>query len=336
MYTEETFNLTTSLLSQNPEYYTIWNFRRIVLLSFVNQDPPTVDETSEIEYAQRQAAAEQAALTLQQYDILLLLKEDLQFLVPLLRQFPKCYWIWNHRIWLLGEATTRLPAKAAIELWQVELGLVTKMLSLDNRNFHGWDYRRKTVSELERLSGQSMVTSEFDYTTKMIKSNLSNFSSWHNRSQLIPRLLDERAATQDERRKFLEDELQQINTALYIDPYDQSLWFYHQYLMSTLDSGSPTNSIKYPRKTTILFPVDDADRLHYLKREIASIQDMLDGAEDCKYIYQALFEYSTRYRKLSSSNNDSDRADEHVWLQELKSLDALRRDRWQDLEQKMS
>lgn len=80
------------------------------------------------------------------------------------------------------------------------------MLAKDQRNFHAWGYRRWVVSQLEgpELGGGSMVESEFQYTTDKIHANLSNFSAWHNRSQLILRLLSEREASDDERRKFLE------------------------------------------------------------------------------------------------------------------------------------
>jgi geranylgeranyl transferase type-2 subunit alpha len=123
--------------------------------------------------------------------------------------FPKCYWIWNYRLWLLEEGNKRLEPETARGLWEKELGLVGKMLTRDNRNFHGWAYRRKVISELEsrKLHGKSMVEAEFDYTTKMIKSSLSNFSAWHNRSKLIPRLLDERNAGSASRRQFLDDGL---------------------------------------------------------------------------------------------------------------------------------
>ena len=50
-----------------------------------------------------------------------------------------------------------------------------------------------------------MTEQEFEYTTKMINSNLSNFSAWHNRSKLIPRLLGERNADHKSRRKFLDE-----------------------------------------------------------------------------------------------------------------------------------
>jgi geranylgeranyl transferase type-2 subunit alpha len=65
------------------------------------------------------------------------------------------------------------------------------------------------VSELEsaKLNGKSMVESEFEYTTKVIHGDkgLSNFSAWHRRSKLIPRLLDERNADDATRRQFLDD-----------------------------------------------------------------------------------------------------------------------------------
>lgn len=280
-------------------------------------------------------AAEKAGLTLQQREVSLIIKEDLQFLVPLLRQFPKCYWIWNHRAWLLNEATERLPTATAIEFWQGELTLVTKMLGLDSRNFHGWDYRRKSVSELERLSGHSMVLSELEYTTKMIKSNLSNFSAWHNRSQLIPRLLQDQGADSQRRSNLFDDEFKLITTALYTDPYDQSLWFYHQYLMSTLDQDSPTNSSLYARDTSIMSPVTNSERLRYLDQEIDSIKDMLDGAEDCKYIYQALLDYAVRYMQIEAGNKKVSTQELQSWLYELKKLDPLRKGRWFDLEEKL-
>lgn len=50
-----------------------------------------------------------------------------------------------------------------------------------------------------------MAEGEFKYTTDKIHADLSNFSAWHCRSRLILRMLDERKATDEERRKFLED-----------------------------------------------------------------------------------------------------------------------------------
>lgn len=209
------------------------------------------------------------------------------------------------------------------------------MLALDSRNFHAWDYRRKIIGELERLAGKSMVEAEFDYTTKMIQSNLSNFSAWHNRSQLIPRLLEGRDSDAAARKKLFDGEFELITTALYTDPYDQSLWSYHQYLMSTLDPSSPLNSSNYARKTAILSAITNADRLEYLEQEIESIKDMLDGAEDCKYIYQALLEYSRLYLEVEAGNKMVTTKEMATWLAELRKLDPLREGRWRDMEARM-
>ena len=142
-------------------------------------------------------------------DIAELISADLAFLFPLLRKFPKCYWIWNYRLWVLEEASNLLPEDNSIAFWLQELGLVGKMLNLDSRNFHGWGYRRIVVAALESHQSrtkkplQSTTEQEFQYTTQMIEANLSNFSAWHNRSKLIPRLLNEQAADGAARQEIL-------------------------------------------------------------------------------------------------------------------------------------
>lgn len=50
----------------------------------------------------------------------------------------------------------------------------------------------------------SMTRAEIDYTTKMIKTNLSNFSAWHYRTKAIQKLLNEKNASDEERRDVLE------------------------------------------------------------------------------------------------------------------------------------
>ena len=101
----------------------------------------------------------------------------------------------------------RLPVPVARRVWEEELGLVAKMLTRDRRNFHAWGYRRLVVRMLESpaLHGTSMAEPEFQYTTGMIRVDLSNFSAWHGRSKLIPRLLDERNADDAARKAFFDD-----------------------------------------------------------------------------------------------------------------------------------
>jgi geranylgeranyl transferase type-2 subunit alpha len=176
------------LLSKNPEYYTAWNYRRQVLRYQFSQKGDT-DEAVQL--------------------IAELISNDLQFLIPLLRGFPKCYWIWNYRLWLLGEARRLLPLSETRQMWQQELALVGKMLTLDSRNFHGWGYRRFVVETLKELGtadeAKNMTQKEFEYAKKMIGANLSNFSAWHYRTKLIQSLLDEQCASDDDRKNMLDD-----------------------------------------------------------------------------------------------------------------------------------
>ncbi|RAH43238.1 Rab geranylgeranyltransferase BET4 [Aspergillus brunneoviolaceus CBS 621.78] len=314
-YTPETLQKISELLSSNPEYYTIWNYRRQVLRSeFSRAESSGSNET----------AAEHVAS---------LIKNDLLFLIPLLKSFPKCYWIWNYRVWLLDEAKRLLPASISRRFWQEELGLVGKMLNLDSRNFHGWGYRRFVIETLRELKSaeqpsEDMTQAEFDYAKKMIGANLSNFSAWHYRTKLIQRLLNERSASDEERRKMLDDELELVHRAL-CDPYDQSLWFYHQNLMCVFD---PTVAAQ-----TMAPNLSDSERLEYLRQEIEEIEDMLDGAEDCKYLYQALIDCTLLAWKVEGiTPADTQKRAVLKWLAELKKLDPLRQQRWLGFEQSLA
>ncbi|KAL4817585.1 hypothetical protein BDW67DRAFT_31330 [Aspergillus spinulosporus] len=313
-YTPETLQKLSELLKKNPEYYTMWNYRRRVLLHEFSQAGPEHSSETNIDR------------------ITTLIQTDLQFLIPLLRSFPKCYWIWNYRLWLLDEAKRLLPKAIARKVWQQELALVGKMLNLDSRNFHGWGYRRFVVETLENLSSdeeneKSLAESEFEYAKKMIGTNLSNFSAWHYRTKLIQRLLSEKSASDEERKQILDDELELIHRAL-CDPYDQSLWFYHQNLMCTFD---PTKSSQ-----TMAPNLTKTERLNYIRREIEKIQEMLDGAEDCKYLYQALIGCTSLAARVEGTTLNEDQKMQVLdWLSELKKLDSLRVGRWLELEQSL-
>ncbi|KAF4995394.1 hypothetical protein FGRMN_5178 [Fusarium graminum] len=230
-YNYTLLKLTADLLSLNPEHYTIWNVRRRCLTSsvltqqLVQQEPHLQNE--DVQDANHQS------------DIYIL-KSELNFTVPLLMGFPKCYWIWNLRQWILSQAILRLTVPAARDIWETELQLTSKMLFQDQRNFHARGYRRFVVAKLEsvELRGQSMVEDEFEYTTKMTRRNLSNFSAWHNISQIIPRLLLERNADNEARATFLDEELSFVTRGLDVGPVDQSLchikWIYEALLEYTL------------------------------------------------------------------------------------------------------
>lgn len=108
-------------------------------------------------------------------------------------------------------------------------------------------------------------------------------------------------------------------------PYAQSAWFYYQCLMSTLTD--PVGHATITPKFTF------TDRSDYVARQLAILTDMLDGAEDCKWIYSALIEYTLALSRIEQRSPRSDElGDCERWLKELRSLDPLRSGRWDDLE----
>ncbi|KAJ9101927.1 hypothetical protein QFC19_005008 [Naganishia cerealis] len=90
-YSEEAFALTNSILDFNPEFYTIWNYRRMIMLEGLFPNA-----TSEERYSR--------------------LTSDLRLTTSYLKIHPKVYWIWTHRKWCLehvpsGPGRTSLPAR---------------------------------------------------------------------------------------------------------------------------------------------------------------------------------------------------------------------------------
>ncbi|PVH96535.1 protein prenylyltransferase [Periconia macrospinosa] len=316
-YTLDVLGLVTKLLNENPEYYTIWNHRRRILSALFAGSTAENDSNG---------SAEQ------------LIQDDILLTFALLRKFPKCYWIWNHRDWLLNKAESELGADTGRQLWAGELQIVSKMLHVDSRNFHAWSYRRFVVQQLKRLastthaqtmSTKTLTESEFDYTTKMIKTNLSNFSAWHNRSKLIPLLLDERNADSTARRTLLASELDLICEAINTDPFDQSIWFYHQYLMSTLSPNCPPSD-------QIVQDLSNSERQKYYEHEMEYIREILDDEADCKWIYEALLFLARAYLEVEAGTKLFTTKDMRAWLDELNRLDPLRRGRWRDLADRLN
>jgi geranylgeranyl transferase type-2 subunit alpha len=124
-------------------------------------------------------------------------------------------------------------------------------------------------------------------------------------------------------------EFKLITDAIYTDafPYAQSVWFYYQFLMTTV--VDPRASI------TPGFTPDQ--RSEYVAAQLHNLRDMLNGAEDCKWIYIALLEYTAaRARMQNRPPGDQERKDCASWLAELRKLDPFRAGRWDDVEKSLS
>ena len=118
-------------------------------------------------------------------------------------------------------------------------------------------------------------------------------------------------------------ELELIKQALYTDPYDQSLWFYHNYLMCTFDPRFAPGSMA-PN-------LPDDCRLSYIVEALDVMQDLRECAEDCKWVYQALLQYTTLEHRLLGQPLTAVKSRMAEWLGQLRKLDPLRNGRWDDL-----
>ncbi|KAI0797855.1 rab-protein geranylgeranyltransferase [Abortiporus biennis] len=213
-YSKDAFDSTTRLLRVNPEFYTIWNYRRNIMIHgiFPQCSPAEINDQ---------------------------LSEDLSMTTAFLKQHPKVYWIWNHRRWCL-ENVPDGPSEDDINGWRnanwnKELFVIDKMLEGDSRNFHAWDYRRYVLATMPVPRTE---LSELAFTTKKIEANFSNFSAWHQRSKLLSNLWESGKLDSS---KSKEDEFELVLNAIYTDPEDQSAWIYHAWLIGNGNDASILN-----------------------------------------------------------------------------------------------
>jgi len=205
-YSKSAFTKTTEVLGANPDFYTVWNYRREILSTGVL---PSLDSV----------------------DVLTILTSELQFTMSLLKKHPKTYWIWNHRRWCLENLSSSKNSSvnhAVSEIWRSELNVVETMLDRDPRNFHAWSYRRYV---LKAHPVPENTREDLLYTQRKIENNFSNFSAWHQRSKIL-------VSSQNDERLWRDKEFAFVESALWTDPTDQSAWIYHRWLVShelTLD-----------------------------------------------------------------------------------------------------
>lgn len=120
-------------------------------------------------------------------------------------------------------------------------------------------------------------------------------------------------------------ELNTIRNAINVGPEDQSLWYYHQFLMLGL--------VNPEGRAAIAPALALADRVAYVTREIEEIKELLEDYQDEKLIYEGLFDYTLYLCQLENRQPNSDeRAGLVEWLGKLRHLDPMRNGRWADLE----
>ncbi|XP_061192641.1 geranylgeranyl transferase type-2 subunit alpha-like [Saccostrea echinata] len=191
-FDEEGLKITGEILSVNPDFYSLWNYRKEIFLF--------MKENKETDFVQK------------------LMQDELGFLESCLKVNPKSYGAWHHRCFIMEN----MPNPD----WERELQLCNTFLEYDERNFHCWDYRRTVV-----LASDVDLEQELAYTTEKIQTNFSNYSSWHYRSKLLPVIFPDPTHPVRVQEDILLQEHETVQNAIFTDPDDQSAWFYHRWLL---------------------------------------------------------------------------------------------------------
>lgn len=84
---------------------------------------------------------------------------------------------------------------------------------------------------------------------------------------------------------------------------------------------------------TIVPNFTHTERTSYVTRQLQNLREILDGGEDCKWVYNALLEYTMALAEMEERKlQDDEKQDCRSWLKELRKLDPLRSGRWDDIE----
>jgi len=218
--------LTSQVLQANPDIHTLWNVRRECVLALVDASSSEKD---------------------------VLWCKEVELTQQCLMSNPKSYGAWYHRCYSLDQMT-KPP-------WQKELDLCDRFLSMDERNFHCWDYRQIAAKK----AGQT-PDKELDFTMERINVNFSNYSAWHYRSKLLP--LTNPNPESDSRQPIEESarhqELDLVQNAAFTDPEDSSAWLYHTWLVG-----------KGPVKLELLYVKVEKGNLSVATNKPVSLSDII-------------------------------------------------------------
>ncbi|KRX09792.1 hypothetical protein PPERSA_02664 [Pseudocohnilembus persalinus] len=209
-----------------PEIPHVYNFRRELLLKLFENKLK-----NELE---------------QQYQLVC---KEIMMTMVLLKKRPKCYAIWSHRQWLVLKAyeieeliEKETGEKKKPRMVEQDLQICSKMLQMDERNFHAWNYRIWLVRDVLKYNPK-LIEKELEYLKQKIEDNFSNFSAFHFRTkhftvQHQQKLEDGETENKQEiiqnflSKEVYDEELEMVKNAIFIQPNEQGVWQYYRWLLS--------------------------------------------------------------------------------------------------------
>ncbi|BFZ13256.1 hypothetical protein BsWGS_16295 [Bradybaena similaris] len=205
---EELLLASAEVLAVNPDFYTLWNYRKETFLELQKTKP--------------------------REELQKMFLSELAFLESCLRVNHKSYGTWHHRCFVMNT----MPEPD----WARELELCNEFLKYDERNFHCWDYRRFVVKR-----SNVPPEAELKFSLSKINNNFSNYSSWHYRSKLLPVLYPDVKQPMGVSEEALLKEYELVQNGFFTDPDDQSNWFYHRWLMGRGEQVQGVNCLVVSR-----------------------------------------------------------------------------------------
>ncbi|KAL4145767.1 hypothetical protein PRNP1_011643 [Phytophthora ramorum] len=265
--------LTSHLLLLNPEFHVVWSYRRQVIDALAKraQDP----------------AAERHEMA----------KTELKLTLDALQRNPKSYSAWFQRRWIVDQGLADLKK---------EIGLCDRLLELDERNFHCWNYRRH-VCKLAGVAEEDQLA----FTTQKIEQNFSNYSALHHRSITLPEPL-----TAD----VLFDEIGLVQQAVFTEPDDQSAWFYYRWLLTSMVE---------------LVESSAGDAVGFLKSQVQWLGELLEMETEAKWVVVTVADLHSRLGAITEVHGWEESKKQSVELYERAiALDPDHRRYYEDMMKK--
>lgn len=218
--------LTSHVLLLNPEFQMVWGYRRQIWDHLLQTAENAQDQLVEMA------------------------KTELKLTFDALQRNPKSYAAWFHRQWAVDHGVGDL---------QKEIGLCNKLLELDERNFHCWNYRRHVCQRAGVTREQ-----ELEYSTIKIEQNFSNYSALHHRSISLPQPLES---------DVIFEEIQLVQQAVFTEPDDQSAWFYYRWLLSSMLD---------------LMQSSEQDASSFLESQVSWLEELREMEPNAKWVLVSL------------------------------------------------
>ena len=356
VYDATSMAVTARLLEINPEVLTAWNFRREAIV-FAGR-APNEHRTNNLERTHSHSFAPTLA-------------DELALTERCLRKHPKSYPAWHHRKWCVarrvyvprGDVSKRTETESSAEnaeteshavatgfadargfpvasLLATELAMAQALLDLDDRNFHGWGYRRFVTSlandgarestraletTLRDEASEASARAELRYSEAKIERNFSNYSAWHHRAANLPRAYagptNGLGASRDGGvpADVLANEYAFVRQAFFTEPEDQAGWMYHRWLTAQTQNANANEAFAAPGEAAAAAAAAADAKRAVFAGEADALRELCALEPDCKW--PAL----TLARLCDLQGTDLGAAESAARFAELARLDPARR-----------